>query len=171
MTDFYSESSFTQAPVSSARFGITDIKDSKKPSFTVEDSNFTWIATVENPDGKAIRFTGIDYNEYFSDVLKPSDSKCDGMLFYDGDIYEALIFVELKTGLNTAKWIYKAKKQLLNTIDVFKKYNADEFPNIKRREAYAANSIDENTAVPRQNDIEDFFIKGFDFYTKYKIMM
>ena len=34
------------------------------------------------------------------------------------------------------------------------------------RQVYAANSIDNTTVIPRQNDIEDFFELGFDFYVK-----
>ena len=98
-----------------------------------------------------------------------SESKCDGLLYYKDDKTKTVIFVELKSGLNTVKWVYKAKLQLLNTIDKFIKcHNISDF---SERKAYASNSIDINTPVVRQNDIEDFLELGFDFYVKPEIVM
>lgn len=45
------------------------------------------------------------------------------------------------------------------------------FSTVSERKAYASNSIDINTPVVRQNDIEDFLELGFDFYVKPEIVM
>ena len=168
MKDFFSEESCTEQAVDYEIFGLIDIQDSKKPSFTSTNDEHEWAATVHNKNRKLIQYTGIDYNEYFKDLFK-SDKKCDGMLYYKDEPHEAVIFVELKSGLNTTKWIYKAKQQLMSTVEKFK--NCHDISVFERREAYAANSFDSCTATVRQNDIEDFFELGFDFYVKSEINM
>lgn len=168
MKDFFSEESCTEQAVDYEIFGLIDIQDSKKPSFTSTKDEFEWAATVHNKNRKLIQYTGIDYNEYFKDLFK-SDKKCDGMLCYKDEPHKAVIFVELKSGLNTTKWIYKAKQQLISTVEKFRMCH--EISDFGERKVFAANSSDYNTPTVRQNDIEDFFELGFDFYVKPTIEM
>lgn len=168
MFDFFCEESCSEVPVNHDKFGLTDVKDSKLPAFSTVSDKEECYAIVINKSKSLIQFTGIDHNEYFKDLFK-SESKCDGLLYYKEDKTKTVIFVELKSGLNTVKWVYKAKLQLLNTIEKFIKcHNISDF---SERKAYASNSIDINTPVVRQNDIEDFLELGFDFYVKPEIVM
>ncbi len=168
MKDFFSEESCTENAINYKKFGLTDIQDSKKPSFSTIEDKYEWIATVMNKKQQPIQFTGIDFNDYFKELFK-SDKKCDGMLYYKDNPNKAVIFVELKSGLNATKWIYKAKQQLMSTIDKFKLCH--DISTFEERKVFASNSLDFNTSVPRQNDIEDFLSKGFDFYVKSVIDM
>ncbi|MBO4727439.1 MAG: hypothetical protein J5631_03325 [Spirochaetaceae bacterium] len=168
MLDFFSEESCTEKAVNYAEFGLIDIKDPNKPAFSTILKGIEWIAIVKNENESKLQFTGIDHNKYFTSLFK-SESKCDGLLYYKDNKNKAIIFVELKSGLNTVKWVSKAKLQLLNTIDKFKDcHNISDF---HIRKAFAANNIDSNTPVVRQNDIEEFFELGFDFYTQPVIVM
>ena len=168
MKDFFSEESCTEQVVNHEKFGLTDVQDSKQPSFSTTKSDHEWLATVLNKNYQLIQFTGIDFNKYFKDLFK-SDKKCDGMLYYKENPNKAVIFVELKSGLNTTKWIFKAKQQLLSTVEKFRMcHNISEF---EERKVFAANSLDSNTISVRQNDIEEFFELGFDFYVKSVIEM
>ena len=168
MIDFFSQESCTEEAVSYAEFGLIDIKDSPKPAFSTISEETEWIAIVKNESISKLQFTGIDRNCYFKPLFK-SESKCDGLLYYKDNKNKAVIFVELKSGLNTVKWIYKAKLQLLNTIVKFKECH--DIVDFQIREAFVANNIDPETPVVRQNDIEEFLDLGFDFYVKPKIVM
>lgn len=168
MIDFFSQESCTEEAVSYAEFGLIDIKDSQKPAFSTISEETEWIAIVKNESISKLQFTGIDRNCYFKSLFK-SESKCDGLLYYKDNKNKAVIFVELKSGLNTVKWIYKAKLQLLNTIVKFKECH--DIADFQIREAFVANNIDPETPVVRQNDIEEFLDLGFDFYVKPRIVM
>lgn len=168
MKDFFSEESCTEPAVNCEKFGLTDIKDAKKPSFSTLEAKYDWIATVLNKKHQTIQFTGIDFNEYFRDLFK-RDKKCDGMLYYKDNPNKSVIFIELKSGLNATKWVYKAKQQLMSTVYKFRLCH--DISAFEERKVFAANSLDFNTSVPRQNDIEEFLELGFDFYVKSIIEM
>lgn len=166
VVDFFSESACTEKPIKVVEFGLCDISDSHKPAFSTVSTEEPWIACVKNPSMKHIQIVGIDHNIYFSEILNRSQKKCDVFLYCKDNPCDFVIFVELKTGGNTTKWVHKAKEQLLNTVQKFADCHKDILNTIVVRQAYAANSIDNTTVIPRQNDIEDFFELGFDFYVK-----
>lgn len=168
MIDFFSQESCTETARNSRIFGLTDKNDSKNVAFSTDDTTLDWTATVINNNENVVQFTGIDHNKYFYELINKNDKKCDGMLFYKNNKNEAIIFVELKTGLNSVKWVFGAKCQLLNTIKKFK--TCHEIESFNRKEAYASNSFD-ITGKCRQNDIEEFLETGFDFYVKSEIEM
>lgn len=171
MVNFFSESACTENPIQVAEFGLCDISDSNKPAFSTVSIEEPWIACVKNPSMRHIQVVGIDHNAYFSEILNRSQKKCDVFLYCKDKPHEFVIFVELKTGGNTIKWVHKAKEQLLNTVQKFVDCHKDMLHTISVRQAYASNSIDNATVIPRQNDIEDFFELGFDFYVKSNIMV
>lgn len=164
MTDFFSDESLTEDCISHQVFGIID----KNPAASTTEIDIGWIATVNNPKEQKIQFTGIDHNKYFSDLFQ-SGKRCDGMLYYKDEPKKSVIFIELKTGLNTVKWVYKAKLQLLNTV---KKFNeCHNYSDFEQRQAFASNAMDYATSVPRLNDIEEFFELGFEFNVNSVINM
>lgn len=169
MIDFFSEAACTEQPIQAVEFGLCDIADSNVPAFATVSKEETWIACVRNPGLKRIQVVGVDRNQYFSEILNRSQKKCDVFLYYKDKPYDFVVFVELKTGRNAIKWVHKAKEQLLSTIQRFVDCHQDILHAILVRKAYAANSVDHATVVPRQNDIEDFFELGFDFYVKSSI--
>lgn len=94
-------------------------------------------AVVDNERRIKISFTGIDHcpEIQLTRADGRDDNRCDGMLYY-GD---TVIFVELKDRnmLSSKKWLDKADKQLLPTIQAFEQTDhADDFST---KRAYIAN--------------------------------
>lgn len=125
-----------QSQTNQSKFGLCDDPPpSNNPAYIdTEDSN-KWIAIVENNQELEVIFTAIDN---CIEILRPDgkmDSRCDGMLTYEGKI----IFVELKQRKYTnSVWIEDGEKQLRKTIAVFIKDN--DLDSYKSKKAYIANN-------------------------------
>jgi len=117
-------------------FGLGDHPSgSELPAFI--DTNFAnagteWIATVNNPNGRTLKFKPIDNCvPLFRQPANEEQKRCDGMLHYPNKV----IFVELKTGTNKG-FIKSGREQLTETILAFRQHHtADNYDE----EAYISN--------------------------------
>lgn len=93
-------------------FGICDDKNNT-PAYVDRIEQKKWIAIVENPNQRNIRFTAIDNCIDIRRSNGKMDSRCDAMLDYD----ENIVFIELKD--QRSSWISEGLDQLEATIKSF----------------------------------------------------
>ena len=99
-------------------FGLMDgaTGNPSTPAYSSLKNQEGWIATVLNPEKKAVCFVPIDSNILHHSDL-PGVGRCDGMLLDEAE--KRIIFVELKEVRKS--WIQLTTEQLKDTIDLFKK--------------------------------------------------
>lgn len=97
-------------------FGICDDEPppAKQAYLDFENSD-TWIAWVDNNDGKEVKFTAIDNCVEIRRANGEQESRCDGMLTHD----RTIAFVELKDR-DSGRWLGDATDQLKMTIKIYK---------------------------------------------------
>lgn len=105
--DFFKASCITQ--ISDKIFGIYDI-----PPATVDINNEEeWIAWVDNEKAIEITFIAVDK---CLDIPEVEGKRSEALMIYDN----TLVFIELKDA-GAAGWAGNARKQLINTIRIFKR--------------------------------------------------
>jgi hypothetical protein len=113
------------------KFGLCDDPSVKQPAYIDEDKQEKWIAIINNPNKKNIRFSAIDNCISLYKKDGTLDKRCDGVLQYK----KHLIFIELKDR-GMGPWVKKGSQQLQASIQHFKKIpNSSSFS----MEAYICN--------------------------------
>lgn len=126
----------SEDPRSDRKFGLCDPEGGKK-AYSDPANPDHWIATVENPDGKEVRFTAIDNClPLFKEDTKEMESSCDGMLTTGNRLF----LVELKAR-KSGDWRSTGIEQLENTIGLLKKHDPDELANYAVKKAYVCNKL------------------------------
>ncbi|HTJ95426.1 MAG TPA: hypothetical protein VL424_20205 [Pararobbsia sp.] len=119
-----------QGPIVDTTFGICD--DEKGGVAYVELNTPTaWVATVLNPNARAVTFTAID-KCVIKDGEERDRGRCDGMLTTDQHLY----LVELKNQRHA--WKSHATDQLKSTIR-FLQDSSDQLDGYRYRKAFACN--------------------------------
>ncbi|WP_278832393.1 hypothetical protein [Porphyromonas cangingivalis] len=132
-------------------FGLMDgaTGNPPTPAYSSLKNQKDWIATVLNPEKKAVCFVPIDSNILHHNDL-PGVGRCDGILLIEAE--KRIIFVELKEVRRD--WIQTARNQLKDTIYLFKKHHPDFSAsfliaafgcNRKRKKPYGASNRSVNT--------------------------
>ena len=134
------------------RFGLCDDPHpSKRPAYIDENESNDdkkWIAIVNNPRKKTVKFYGVDRCVKILGANGEPEKRCDGLLLYSNN----LIFVELTT--KQKKWFASCKDQLIATIRAFKQnVNVTDFDEIS---AYACNNVRPRARKGRAVSIQYF---------------
>ncbi|MEA1973677.1 MAG: hypothetical protein U9N34_10375 [Candidatus Cloacimonadota bacterium] len=146
--DFFQLSCKTES--NNNEFGLCD--DSPpitKPAYIDEDDSLTWIAIVNNPEQKIVKFYAIDN---CVSILKPDgnmESRCDGLLLYSNN----LIFIELKSR-EGGQWLKKGRKQLTTIVKIFKSEN--DITDYDKVEAYVCNNLRPIAHTGQASNIQKF---------------
>jgi len=131
-------------------FGICDDKNNT-PAYVDRENHEKWIAVVDNPNQRNIRFTAIDN---CIEILRPDgtmDSRCDTMIDYENNI----VFIELKD--ERRAWISEGLDQIEATLIRFiENHNLNEF---KHKRAVVANKKHRKFAVLENEQSRRFFDK------------
>lgn len=135
MTDFFK--STCQTKTNAALFGICDDNNHPEaPAYLNDTDSKTWTAEVRNDKKIEVTFTAIDK---CIPVLRENgdmESRIDGLLTYNNNNSNQLIFIELKI-VSKDRWISPGIQQLENTIELFSAQN--DLSSYKKRRAFLAN--------------------------------
>ncbi len=131
---FHTECS--EDPKTDLRFGLCDPEGEAK-AYSDPANPDDWLATVENPDGKFVRFTAIDNCvPLYKGDTKKEESSCDGMLTSGNKLF----LIELKAR-ESGDWRSTGIKQLVNTIRLLKEHEPDELAQYAVKKAYVCNKL------------------------------
>lgn len=147
MIDFFEK----EILVPAREFGICDDEDVsvKTPAYVDVSSKDKWIARVTNTSGQPLNFIAVDNAIEIKRADGEMACRCDAMLRNA----RYIVFIELKS--QGKQWIRHAKRQLSETIDVFKgSYDIRRYPY---RLAYACNKKHPYFAVSRKEEMQHFF--------------
>jgi len=125
------EAACQSGPFELETFGLCD--DASSSCAYVDTSTpAKWIATVSNPNQRALTFTAVD-----KCVLRDGEAvetpRCDGMLTAPGVLY----LVELKD--QRAHWLPHAMAQLESTIKLLHTHHAVDLKSFRHKKAFACN--------------------------------
>ena len=147
----------SENPRSDRKFGLCDPTGEARAYSDVANLEH-WIATVENPDGKEVRFTAIDNClPLFKEDTKDMHSSCDGMLTTGNRLF----LVELKAR-KRGDWRSTGIEQLENTIGLLKKHDPNELAKYAVKKAYVCNKLKPRFAsIENERNSRFFQTHGF----------
>lgn len=134
MTNFLK--STCQTKTNAALFGICDDNNQPEaPAYLNDTDSNTWTAEVRNDQEIEVTFTAIDNCIPIFRENGEMESRIDGLLTYNSNNSDRLIFIELK--IVRENWIPDGIQQLENTIELFSAQN--DLSSYKKRRAFLAN--------------------------------
>lgn len=143
-------------PFEHERFGLCD-NASRPVAYADPESEETWIATVKNPDGKAVLFTAID-KCVIKDTEENNRGRCDCMLTTDRQLY----LVELKER-SGREWKNHAIEQLESTIQFLQvTHGAEYLDSFSPKKAFVCNRK-KKPFVTIETDKKQHFFRTYDF--------
>ncbi len=143
-------------PYYQERFGLCD-NTSRPVAYADPESEETWIATVKNPDSKAVLFTAID-KCVIGDTEEPGRGRCDCMLTTNKQLY----LVELKERGGSA-WKNHAIEQLESTIQFLQTTHGEEYlDNFSPKKAFVCNRK-KKPFVTIETDKKQHFFRAYKF--------
>ena len=141
--------------LSEKSFGLCDGELNLPACVDVENPK-SWIAKIENHQGKSLIFTAIDN---CIELAEDNGKRCDGMIHFDNHLY----LIELKDRKSTNDVNKKAEAQLVNTIKLLVKYNQNELNSFKVRKAFLCNRKKSNFQQIEHSEMLRFFNENYRF--------
>ncbi|AMT89497.1 hypothetical protein SOP89_07605 [Pseudomonas siliginis] len=143
-------------PFVQERFGLCD-NTSRPIAYADSESEENWIATVSNPERKAVIFTAID-KCVISDMEQPGRGRCDCMLTTEKQLY----LVELKER-NGSAWKNHAIEQLESTIQFLRATHGEDYLNsFSPKKAFVCNRK-KKPFVTIETDRKQYFFRTYKF--------
>ncbi|HCK0364862.1 hypothetical protein [Pseudomonas aeruginosa] len=141
-------------PFNQVQFGLCDDQNTTR-AYVDTTTPAKWIATVENPESRAVTFTAID-KCVIQDDAEPARGRCDGMLSTEDLLY----LVELKD--QRAGWQSHAILQLESTILFLRQYHPADLNRFRHKKAFACNKRHTAFAVI-DHELKRRFFQNYGF--------
>lgn len=135
-------------PYNNTKFGLCDPQDSTKAYVDLQNVG-SWVASVENPDGRSITFTAID-KCVIKDEEHVGRGRCDAML----TTTDLLYLVELKD--KRSAFIPEAIEQLKSTIEFL--IENHDLSAYRHKKAFVCNRRKKPFAVIDNETQRNFFM-------------